>query len=90
MSTRRFPNHSTSVRQARRFVNQLPDLAPDLAEAVTVMVSELATNCVRHSDADFSVTVEIEETRSVSSSLMAGQEHLSCGHRRIGWSRRRW
>ena len=68
MDARRFPNRSTSVRLARRFVaDQLsdlaPDLAPDLVEAVTLMVSELATNCVRHADADFTVRVQFEADR---------------------------
>ena len=64
MDSRRFPNRSTSVRQARRFVaDQLSELAPDLVEAVTLMVSELATNCVRHADADFTVSVQFETDR---------------------------
>jgi anti-sigma regulatory factor (Ser/Thr protein kinase) len=64
MDARRFPNRSTSVRLARRFVaDQLSDLAPDLVEVVTLMVSELATNCIRHADADFTVRVQFETDR---------------------------
>ena len=64
MEARQFPNRSTSVRLARRFVaDQLSDLAPDLVEVVTLMVSELATNCVRHADEDFTVRVQFEADR---------------------------
>jgi anti-sigma regulatory factor (Ser/Thr protein kinase) len=64
MDARRFPNRSTSVRQARRFVaDQLSELGPDLVEAVTLMVSELATNCVRHADTAFTVSVQLETDR---------------------------
>jgi len=64
MDARRFPNRSASVRQARRFVaEQLSELPPDLIEVVTLMVSELATNCLRHADADFTVSVQVETDR---------------------------
>jgi anti-sigma regulatory factor (Ser/Thr protein kinase) len=49
METRRFPNTPGSVTSARRFVQERLDGAPrDVADAITVMTSELATNSVRH------------------------------------------
>jgi hypothetical protein len=47
--TRTFPPDRQSVPAARRFANEtLVDSPPDLLEAIELMVSELATNCVRH------------------------------------------
>lgn len=56
--TRRFPNHRGSVTAARRFVTAiLADQPPDLVQTVELLVSELASNCVRHTDSDFEIAV---------------------------------
>jgi anti-sigma regulatory factor (Ser/Thr protein kinase) len=52
-----------SVSAARRFSRDaLRDLPPNALELVELMVSELATNCIRHSDSAFDVL--IDRTRS--------------------------
>ena len=56
--SRRFPCDPRSVTAARDFVRAaLPDRVPELVEAVELMTSELATNCVRHARSDFELTV---------------------------------
>lgn len=56
-----FPNSPYVVARARGFVTQrLRGVGPELTRVVGLMVSELATNCVRHTASDF--TVEIEQT----------------------------
>ena len=55
---RTFQNQAASVPAARRFATAaLSGLSVDLLEAVELMVSELATNCVRHTDGQFQITV---------------------------------
>lgn len=57
--TRTFPNEPASVTAARKFVKTvLRGLAPDTLQAVELMVSELATNCVRHTDDGFEIRVQ--------------------------------
>jgi anti-sigma regulatory factor (Ser/Thr protein kinase) len=56
---RRFPNRPESVTQARRFARSLVDDDPvEIADAVELMVSELATNAVRHAATHFTVRVD--------------------------------
>jgi anti-sigma regulatory factor (Ser/Thr protein kinase) len=56
---RRFPNEPASVSEARRYTLQtLAGLAPQLSDAVAVMVSELAANAVRHTGLHFTVTID--------------------------------
>ncbi|MDQ1511482.1 MAG: hypothetical protein QOG50_3326 [Actinomycetota bacterium] len=56
-----FPNSPYVVARARRFVTQrLRGVNAESARVVGLMVSELATNCVRHTTSGF--TVEIEQT----------------------------
>jgi serine/threonine-protein kinase RsbW len=56
---RRFPNEATSVSAARRYaLDAIHGLEPQLADAVAVMVSELAANAVRHSGTHFTVTID--------------------------------
>jgi serine/threonine-protein kinase RsbW len=44
---------------ARRYVRQaLTGLPRDVVDTVSLMVSELATNCVRHANSDFTMTIE--------------------------------
>lgn len=57
--TRTFPAERTSVPAARRFAGGLLDGEPaELRETVELMVSELATNCIRHVNSSFEVTLE--------------------------------
>ncbi|MFZ0251883.1 MAG: SpoIIE family protein phosphatase [Acidimicrobiales bacterium] len=61
-TTRRFAAASTSVGQARRFLlGQLPRAAArgGDADALVLMLSELATNAVQHAATDFEVTVHV-------------------------------
>jgi anti-sigma regulatory factor (Ser/Thr protein kinase) len=56
---RTFENSPDVVADARRFVTQrLGDVSPELTRVVGLMVSELATNCVRHTTSDFTVEIE--------------------------------
>lgn len=56
---RHFPGEPTSIGRARRYVAALLDGLDDaLLDPIVVMVSELATNAVRHARTDFTVTVE--------------------------------
>jgi anti-sigma regulatory factor (Ser/Thr protein kinase) len=58
---RAFENSPDVVADARRFVTErLGEVGAEIARVVGLMVSELATNCVRHTTSDF--TVEIERT----------------------------
>ena len=57
-NTRTFPHEPQSVPAARRFATSvLRDAAPDILEAIELMVSELATNCIRHTDSGFDLTI---------------------------------
>jgi signal transduction histidine kinase len=54
-----FPNTVESVTRARHYaLDACADLAPDVADAVAVMVSELTTNCVRHAATQFTLAIE--------------------------------
>jgi anti-sigma regulatory factor (Ser/Thr protein kinase) len=56
--TRAFENQRASVPAARRFATgTLHHLPRQLTEAVELMVSELATNCVLHTDGGFEITI---------------------------------
>jgi anti-sigma regulatory factor (Ser/Thr protein kinase) len=58
MSTRRFGNEGSSVGETRRFVAEaLTGAPPEVIELAELMVSELATNCVRHAGGAFDVAV---------------------------------
>lgn len=60
-ATRRFPHDPAAVRDARRFaletLETLDGYDPELLEVVELLVSELAANCVRHTNSGFEVTV---------------------------------
>ncbi len=57
-SNRKFPNDARAVRAARRFaIDELDGYPPELLDVVELLVSELAGNCVRHTDSDFEVSV---------------------------------
>lgn len=57
--TRNFPNDVAAVREARQFALESlrSDSSYDLREVVELVVSELATNCVRHTSSGFEVAV---------------------------------
>lgn len=56
--SRSFEHTRNSVTAARRFVKEvLQDAPPEVLDTVALMVSELATNCIRHTDSDFELTV---------------------------------
>jgi anti-sigma regulatory factor (Ser/Thr protein kinase) len=57
--TRRFRCRPEAVPAARRFVRDvLRDQEPDVAQAAELMISELATNCVRHAHTDFELAID--------------------------------
>jgi two-component sensor histidine kinase len=63
--TRQFPRSDRSVRDARAFVvEQLRAQSID-ADDVALMVSELATNCIRHAGSHFDVTISSPSSRLV-------------------------
>ncbi|MGH2861887.1 MAG: ATP-binding protein [Solirubrobacteraceae bacterium] len=63
-SNRKFPNDPQAVRAARRFaINELPGYAPELLDVVELLVSELAGNCVRHTESGFEVQVSDHRRR---------------------------
>lgn len=56
--SRTFPHEAQSVPAARRFAtNVLRDAPAEVLEAIELMVSELATNCIRHTDSGFDLTI---------------------------------
>jgi anti-sigma regulatory factor (Ser/Thr protein kinase) len=56
--TRKFPPAPESVPAARRFATEaLSELDPGALQEVELMVSELATNCVRHAHTAFELTI---------------------------------
>src|ERR1700728_4898034 len=60
VASRRFPATAGSVGQARRFlVGRLPSAACDDADALVLMLSELATNAVQHAATEFEVSVRV-------------------------------
>jgi anti-sigma regulatory factor (Ser/Thr protein kinase) len=59
MTTRSFPAVADSVPASRQFAaDELRDAAPELVAAALLMVSELATNAVKHAGTDFVVRVD--------------------------------
>jgi len=64
MTSRVFGNAPEAVSAARHYVvDQLADVPRAIVDEVAVMVSELATNCVRHTDTEFKVEVEHDGNR---------------------------
>jgi anti-sigma regulatory factor (Ser/Thr protein kinase) len=54
-----FPHAVESVGRARRFaLEALGDAPPDVIDSIAVMVSELATNSVRHAASAFTLSIE--------------------------------
>lgn len=77
--TQSFDHSPESVPLARRFVSSEIKGAPaDIAETVALMTSELAANCVRHTDVGFEVTVirTSSEIRIEATDRSAGEPEL--------------
>ena len=63
-TSRTFPNAAASVAAARRYVlDAIGDQTEPVAEATAIVVSELATNCVRHAGTAFTIEVETTPAR---------------------------
>ena len=61
--TRRFKNDRHSVTAARHFATAVLARQPEeIVNAVELLVSELASNCVRHTDSDFEVAITATRT----------------------------
>jgi len=59
-----FANTAAAVSEARHYViDELADVPRAVVDAVAVMVSELVTNCVRHTGTEFTVTVDRDRRR---------------------------
>ncbi len=64
MSEHAFGNTPRAVSEARHYVTaELADLPREIVDEVAVMVSELVTNCVLHTDTEFVVRVEHSRQR---------------------------
>lgn len=62
--TREFPNVPNAVTDARRFtIRVVGDVGRHVSEDIAVMVSELASNSVRHGNSQFTVDVERDDHR---------------------------
>ena len=58
--TQNFEHTPESVPKARHFAREVArGSAPDAADAIELMVSELVTNCIRHTDSGFDLTVAL-------------------------------
>lgn len=61
--TRRFAHAPESVTSARRFARDVLETAPGEArDAIALMISELASNCIRHTDTGFELTISQTDT----------------------------
>jgi anti-sigma regulatory factor (Ser/Thr protein kinase) len=57
-TTRSFPEQPESVTAARRFATgALANVSSEVTATVELLVSELATNCIRHTDSAFDLTI---------------------------------
>lgn len=70
-----FEHQPSSVAAARRFATEaLQGLPADVLQSVELMVSELATNCVRHTDSGFDLAIRVgaDEVRVEATDRAAG------------------
>jgi anti-sigma regulatory factor (Ser/Thr protein kinase) len=59
IAERAFRNRRESVTEARHYVlGELSDVGRDTTDVVALLVSELATNCIRHAGSEFTVRLE--------------------------------
>lgn len=62
ISSGTFPNAPGSVTRARRLATELlGDVPRETRDAVEVLLSEIATNCVRHTSSEFTVRVSVSQ-----------------------------
>jgi serine/threonine-protein kinase RsbW len=62
ISTGTFPNAPGSVTKARRLATDaLANVPKETRDAVEVLLSEVATNCVRHTSSEFTVRVSLSD-----------------------------
>jgi anti-sigma regulatory factor (Ser/Thr protein kinase) len=76
VSARTFPCRRESVSAARRFARAtLCEQSAETLDAVELMVSELATNCVQHARSDFEIAIDVtrREIRVAARDSGAGQ-----------------
>ena len=60
--TRSFAHTPRSVTSARRFATEaLQDAPAEALDAIALMVSELASNCIRHTNTGFDLTINQTE-----------------------------
>lgn len=62
IQTHRFKNDRTAVPAARRFALEAlqgQGHSQETMDTVELMVSELATNCIRHTNSDFEIAIEL-------------------------------
>ena len=58
---RRFPSTLAAVAAARRFArDSLAEASDEVVDQVVMMVSELATNCVRHAGTEFQIAIDCQ------------------------------
>jgi anti-sigma regulatory factor (Ser/Thr protein kinase) len=74
--TRRFANEPAAVTAARRFATEtLTGLAPDVLQTAELLASELSSNCVRHTDSAFEISIatDDDEIRIAATDWGAGE-----------------
>ncbi len=63
---RQFPRDPASVKAAREFIAEVLRGGPGAdIDAIQLMVSELATNCIRHTDTGFDVAIVHDHTGAI-------------------------
>ena len=63
IAARSFPRDVTSITDARRFAREtLVHLPAEAMDAVELMVSELATNSVKHANSPFTLKIDVTHT----------------------------
>jgi anti-sigma regulatory factor (Ser/Thr protein kinase) len=56
--TQRFENKPAAVTAVRRFATEtLAGVPSDVVETAALLISELSSNCVRHTDSEFEITI---------------------------------
>jgi anti-sigma regulatory factor (Ser/Thr protein kinase) len=74
-ATRHFENAPESVPAARRFaMDALTGIGRDTLDAVELMVSELVTNCIRHTASEFDLTITRTQGEIFVEATDAGRE----------------
>jgi anti-sigma regulatory factor (Ser/Thr protein kinase) len=59
-----FPNAAVSVSRARHLAHDALGAVPrEIRDSVELLISELATNCVRHTSSDFVVSIDVSGDR---------------------------